>query len=369
MTPDSLQNGGVGYHQAYLQFNYPWKIRRWLQELYALTFIYNFSAILPKLAILILYKRLFGTSRARYSIYALFTILSLYALILTVLELGTCWPIAANWDTIPGSRCLNKRVVATWITIPNIVTDIWMLILPTPIIWKLHAPKRLKIGLSFTFLVGSIGLIASIGRFIISLTTNSFEDGTWVAAELLIWIQVEPGAYLISACLPTLRPLLDKVAKTRFFKASKGTVSRVFGTKGSGNDSAARPARGLDIKLQPQKPASALSRNHSGRGFERLEDKGNELVGVRVVPKEDLKQNEVDLELGRLSPNPDEILGILPGVVYTDKLIAKQYTGIQNYISLPHELSKNIWDSTGLSNLKVRPSAFDCPFDGYFVVA
>jgi hypothetical protein len=65
--------------------------------------------------------------------------------------------MAANWNpTIPGARCWNKRIYATWITVPNFITDIWMMILPVPIIWNLGAPKRVKIGLLLTFLVGSM---------------------------------------------------------------------------------------------------------------------------------------------------------------------------------------------------------------------
>jgi hypothetical protein len=156
---DAILNGGVGEHQQYVAATHPERLQHWFKELWALSWIYNFAATLPKLAILFFYYRLFGTANkfARYNIFILATILSLYTIILTVLEFCTCAPIAANWNpNIPGARCWNKRIFASWITVPNFLTDIWMMILPIPIIWKLVAPKRLKIGLTFTFLVGSM---------------------------------------------------------------------------------------------------------------------------------------------------------------------------------------------------------------------
>jgi hypothetical protein len=59
---DALKNSAAGYHQPYAQIKFPWKLRRWSQDLFAIAFIYNFTAILPKLAILVLYRRLFNTS-------------------------------------------------------------------------------------------------------------------------------------------------------------------------------------------------------------------------------------------------------------------------------------------------------------------
>jgi len=154
---DALTKGAAGYHQPYIELNFPLKLRRWFQDLFAIAFIYNFTAVLPKLAILILYRRLFSTSKTLHSIYIIMIILILDLVGLTALVLGLCQPMAANWDdNIPNAKCLNKRVVSTWITMPNIVTDIWMLVLPIPIIWKLHIVKRVKLGLTFTFLVGSM---------------------------------------------------------------------------------------------------------------------------------------------------------------------------------------------------------------------
>lgn len=54
-------------------------------------------------------------------------------------------------------------------------------------------------------------MITSIIRFTTFFQNNSFVDGTFSAVDLLIWTQVETGVYLISACLPTYKPLFNFV--------------------------------------------------------------------------------------------------------------------------------------------------------------
>ena len=51
----------------------------------------------------------------------------------------------------------------------SIITDITILILPLPLIWKLHTNKAQKISLSIIFLLGSFVVFTSIYRFKIFL--------------------------------------------------------------------------------------------------------------------------------------------------------------------------------------------------------
>lgn len=64
------------------------------------------------------------------------------------------------------------------------------------------------------------GFITATIRFTTFFRKNSFIDGTWSAVDLIIWTQVEVGIYLISACLPTYRPLLERIGKRSFVATS-----------------------------------------------------------------------------------------------------------------------------------------------------
>jgi hypothetical protein len=226
ITSGAVKQGGMGYHILYLEETNPGILITWGKYLTAISTLYFFIVNIPKLAILALYHRVFPGHRTHTAIYILSAILIAASLANTIAALAACQPYAANWDMkIPGAKCINKEALFIWSSIPNIVTDVAMLILPLPIVWKLHTNKRMKAGLTVTLLVGSIGLITSILRFNGFFQNNSFTDGTYAGVELMIWTQTEPGVYLICACLPTFRPLLEKVGIGKLTAAVKGQTA------------------------------------------------------------------------------------------------------------------------------------------------
>ncbi|GAB1317019.1 Rhodopsin domain-containing protein [Madurella fahalii] len=163
---------------------------------------------LPKLAICLLYRRLFP--QRAVSIIMWLTAIVLVATVIAglIANLAACRPFDAHWahPEVQRTHCIDKVPLFLWVNFPNIVTDIVMLILPLPIVWKLRISFQLKVALTTTFLIGSTGLAASILRF------RSFADNN-SAVELLTWTLLEPGIYLISACLLMCRPLLDKFSR------------------------------------------------------------------------------------------------------------------------------------------------------------
>lgn len=48
-------------------------------------------------------------------------------------------------------------------------------------------------------------------RFVIFSHGNAVTDGSWSSTNLMSWSVAEPDIYLITACLPTLRPILTRV--------------------------------------------------------------------------------------------------------------------------------------------------------------
>lgn len=45
-------------------------------------------------------------------------------------------------------------------------------------------------------------------RCVAFFLNNPLEDGTWVSVTFLNWSIIEPGIYLIAACLPCFRPFI-----------------------------------------------------------------------------------------------------------------------------------------------------------------
>ena len=123
----------------------------------AFEFLYSASVNVPKIAILALYRRLFPNKSNRVAIYVVLGFLVGLTIAINVTALTACRPFAANWNTaLPGSHCVDKEPLFRYSSLPNIISDIMMLLLPVRVVYNLQTTTRLKVGLTITFLVGSL---------------------------------------------------------------------------------------------------------------------------------------------------------------------------------------------------------------------
>ncbi|GAP87004.1 putative integral membrane protein [Rosellinia necatrix] len=204
---------GVGIHIEYLMETDPEKITLFFKYLVAISVWYFATITITKLAICKLYRTLFPHRAIYVLLYITAAILVATPIVTSITLLVACRPFSANWGSaqVQSLYCLNKEAIFVWGTIPNIVTDVVLLVIPLPVVWKLHTTTKMKLALTLTFTIGGLGLVASILRFISFFNTNSFTDATFNAVELIIWTLAEPGIYLISASLLVCRPLLEKM--------------------------------------------------------------------------------------------------------------------------------------------------------------
>ncbi|TVY81875.1 hypothetical protein LSUE1_G004790 [Lachnellula suecica] len=117
----------------------------------------------------------------------------------------------------------NKKVAAHFGQGPlqlweasNIITDVIMLALPLPVLAKLQVRRSTKIGTFVAFGIASVGLIPAVARFAEFVLHPIAADPTYNGTTLYIWLTVEPGIYLMAACLISCRPLLTNVLASHF---------------------------------------------------------------------------------------------------------------------------------------------------------
>lgn len=73
---------------------------------------------------------------------------------LVLVVLGTCRPFEKNWQFWLPGYCVNKQARDFVAASLNLVTDVFILILPQRVIWKLQMTRRRRIGVSVVFSVG-----------------------------------------------------------------------------------------------------------------------------------------------------------------------------------------------------------------------
>ncbi|KAL8709212.1 MAG: hypothetical protein Q9225_007482, partial [Loekoesia sp. 1 TL-2023] len=198
------------------------------QAFLASELIWAASIPIIKISILLLYIRIFG--RVRYFkitayIIGVFSICwSIMVILVCALQ---CRPVQFIWDKSIKGTCINAPLFFIIGSAPNTFTDFVLLALPLPAVWNLHTTRAQKISLTVIFLLGSL-LVR-----LIQLITNKTMDVTWSLGIVSVWSTAEPNLGIVSACMPTMKPLLR-----RFLPQTKSR--KAGGSKQSGSSSSKR---------------------------------------------------------------------------------------------------------------------------------
>lgn len=152
-----LTKGGIAHHQAALELSDPEEIVVWAKLAVSIPVIYLGAILFPKSAILAIFLRIFTKAPYRKTCYALAVLLIANWVANTTAGLLMCVPLRYLWDkSILGGHCFDINTYFRWSSLINILTDVVMLLLPLPVVWKLRTSTNIKIGLSFTFAMGSV---------------------------------------------------------------------------------------------------------------------------------------------------------------------------------------------------------------------
>ena len=73
---------------------------------------------------------------------------------ITVTLALVCRPIEAFWDVTVKGNCLELVTFTYFTNISNLITDIWIFLMPIPVIWHLQLQTKKKLMLSVIFSIG-----------------------------------------------------------------------------------------------------------------------------------------------------------------------------------------------------------------------
>ncbi|TVY82375.1 hypothetical protein LSUE1_G004903 [Lachnellula suecica] len=241
--------GGVGHHTLVTAMNDPGKfVFLSKASLLVTPILYIFAVNLSKGAIIQMFLRIFtvGPARQVTQVVGVLLILQTIAIFFTIIF--QCKPVSLLWTATERGTCIDTQKFFAYTSIPNIITDLAILVLPMPTIWNLKATLQLKIGITITLLTASIGIIASILRTVGFFTIHIFQDPTWLNVTVFAYSIAEPGTYFLAACFPTYRPLISYIGSERFlstFNTSYWRGSKKYGNiTRSGEDSEQGDTRG-----------------------------------------------------------------------------------------------------------------------------
>lgn len=121
---------------------------------YIFSHFYNITLGMVKLSILAFYYRIFIIPLFRRIVLATITFIGLWVLTITVVLALQCRPIRKFWNPAVPGTCFDLVAFSYFTNITNLVTDVWIFLLPVPLIIRLHISTSRKIGLCGVFMVG-----------------------------------------------------------------------------------------------------------------------------------------------------------------------------------------------------------------------
>ncbi|KAI1142950.1 hypothetical protein F5Y05DRAFT_137255 [Hypoxylon sp. FL0543] len=175
-----------------------------------------------KAAFLFFYRRIFSVNKktdifliGMIVLVALWTVGFFFTV---VFECGAnFWAILSPQSTAKSltTHCIKTMDLALAFGISDFTTDLIIICIPIPLIWRLSFSTPKKVATSAIFLLGAVSTAASLTRLLIiakdvkaAVVYNPYEDEILVITEYLYWGMIECGIGVFAACLPTILFLL-----------------------------------------------------------------------------------------------------------------------------------------------------------------
>lgn len=187
--------------------------------------VYIVLSLSIKMSFFFYYRRIFSPrTKKRWLIDGGIIFSTLFSIGLLFGGIFNCDPIAKIWNPrLPGS-CLTVGPLAFLTGALNVITDIYILILPIPFLWSLNMHYSRKVRIYAIFALGIFVCAASIVRLAMTQFLRVNPDVTWNFNTLAIFTALEVNFGIICSCLIVLPQFADRHLPT----AIKTFPSRIW---------------------------------------------------------------------------------------------------------------------------------------------
>ncbi|KAF3909220.1 hypothetical protein ABW20_dc0103215 [Dactylellina cionopaga] len=241
-------------HQWDLTFD---EFKSYLQWLWGCELLYPVALFLVRNSLLIFYWSLVPPRSSAVRAHLVFrnaVIAFFFVNIACVsVSLGTiifqCTPIA-YWNDPIGAQCIDRSASFIAGGILIIITDVMVLLLPVPVIWKLKLPIRSRLGVIGIFSLGLFACIASVNRIILAseVTSSNIGDITYTNAinGSGVWSLLEVNIGIIASCVPAIKALFVNSSDRAGTNVSRTNQSGRSGRSGGASGGGKREVVGKD---------------------------------------------------------------------------------------------------------------------------
>lgn len=198
---------GLGLHIGTVP---PENIEPFLKLLWIEYFIFDTGTVASKSSALFFYSRTLIVSKSRsrlnYSIWLVHFLNAAWLVSILVSVICMCDPIEKAWKPSTQGRCLNTGTLWMGSGISSLIIDVFILMLPLPVLWRLQMKTSRKLQISGVFICGYLVVVVSIGRLatIVQAGSELELDPTYRIATPVLWLGSEIAISIVSVSLPSL---------------------------------------------------------------------------------------------------------------------------------------------------------------------
>ncbi|KAG8168285.1 hypothetical protein KVR01_003974 [Diaporthe batatas] len=202
---------GLGQHLWDLSES---QIEQYFKRFYFTVILYYCALGSIKNALLLQYRRIFG-SKLRRPINIALLVIGSWSIGLVLVSIFTCHPISGYWIKDVKATCIPTY---QWYihSAGNILSDLVIFTLPIPVLWNMKVSMRQRLLLILVFSLGLLNCSISGIRIKYLPIVNRNPDVTYDNLDAAAWTMGEVCLAIICACLPTLRPIYARAARQRF---------------------------------------------------------------------------------------------------------------------------------------------------------
>ncbi|KAL2270618.1 hypothetical protein VTJ83DRAFT_2802 [Remersonia thermophila] len=304
---------GLGRHVYTMA---PTDIPLYMRDFYVSIVMYCSALLFLKMTFLLQYYRVLAVAQMRIVYLVSMFIVGGWAFSQVMVGVFTCTPVSGFWDFTIESKCIPNQPQWYINAAGNIITDVAVFCLPLPAILKLNLARGSKLVLLGIFCLGFFTVIISGIRIRYLKVT---EDFPWWNVEPSIWSCIELTSAITCACLPTLRPLLNRLFPFLGSQFGRSTnEGYMYGGKSSGTNGRSTISAGGPSAVEAQGARTRHDRKMAEDSAGSINGSDLELSPTAAAPGDGLRSNpfevhvvhEVSMGIERGSALPDGHLGV-----------------------------------------------------------
>ncbi|KAI1452858.1 hypothetical protein F4805DRAFT_470518 [Annulohypoxylon moriforme] len=153
-----------------------------------------------KSSILIFYMNIFYGKPFKIASQVVLGIVVSWTVAFFFANLFTCYPITPFIEAFYHNKCVDGLALWYGMAISDILIDVIILVMPIPMVFQLQLPLKQKLGVLVMFLLGATVCAFSLTRALIYVHVD-------YTSPVFFWAVIELSTAVLSACLPTYRPI------------------------------------------------------------------------------------------------------------------------------------------------------------------